>query len=48
MTTAAPSLEATSLRCLAVLELLRGRPDKARSMLPMPARSSPIWVSGTA
>jgi len=33
MTTAAPSLEATSLRCLAVLELLRGRPDKARSML---------------
>ena len=33
MTTAAPSLEATSLRCLAVLELLRGRPDKARTML---------------
>ncbi|WP_422749700.1 AAA family ATPase [Mycobacterium sp. WMMD1722] len=33
MTTAAPSLEATSLRCLAVLELLRGRPAKARSML---------------
>ena len=33
MATAAPSLEATSLRCLAVLELLRGRPDKARSML---------------
>jgi hypothetical protein len=33
MTTAAPSLEATSLRCLALLELLRGRPDKARSML---------------
>jgi class 3 adenylate cyclase/ketosteroid isomerase-like protein len=33
MTTAAPSLEATSLRCLAVLELLRGRPDKARAML---------------
>ncbi|OBG34540.1 adenylate cyclase [Mycobacterium alsense] len=33
MTTATPSLEATSLRCLAVLELLRGRPDKARSML---------------
>lgn len=33
MTTAAPSLEATSLRCLAVLELLRGRPEKARSML---------------
>ena len=33
MTTAAPSLEATSLRCLAMLELLRGRPDKARSML---------------
>lgn len=33
MTTAAPSLEATSLRCLAVLELLRGRPDKARLML---------------
>ncbi|WP_319433046.1 AAA family ATPase [Mycobacterium sp. RTGN5] len=33
MTTAAPSLEATSLRCLAVLELLRGRPDKSRSML---------------
>lgn len=33
MTVAAPSLEATSLRCLAVLELLRGRPDKARSML---------------
>ena len=32
MTTAAPSLR-TSLRCLAVLELLRGRPDKARSML---------------
>lgn len=33
MTTAAPSLEATSLRHLAVLELLRGRPDKARTML---------------
>ncbi|UUO04095.1 AAA family ATPase [Mycolicibacterium novocastrense] len=33
MTTAAPSLEATSLRHLAVLELLRGRPDKARKML---------------
>ncbi len=33
MTTAAPSLEATSLRHLAVLELLRGRPDKARQML---------------
>ncbi|GAY17506.1 AAA family ATPase [Mycobacterium sp. shizuoka-1] len=33
MTTAAPSLEATSLRCMAVLELLRGRPDKARAML---------------
>ncbi|HZN16578.1 MAG TPA: adenylate/guanylate cyclase domain-containing protein, partial [Acidimicrobiales bacterium] len=33
MTTAAPSLEATSLRSLAVLELLRGRPDKARTML---------------
>jgi ketosteroid isomerase-like protein len=33
MTTAAPSLEATSLRCLAVLEMLRGRPDKARAML---------------
>ena len=33
MTTAAPSLEATSLRCLALLELLRGRADKARSML---------------
>ena len=33
MTTAAPSLEATSLRCLAVLEFLRGRPDKARTML---------------
>ena len=33
MTTAAPSLEATSLRCLALLELLRGRPDKAREML---------------
>lgn len=33
MTTAAPSLEATSLRCLAVLEVLRGRPEKARSML---------------
>lgn len=33
MTTATPSLEATSLRCLAVLELLRGRPDKARAML---------------
>lgn len=33
MTTAAPSLEATSLRCLAVLELLRGRADKARTML---------------
>ncbi len=33
MTTAAPSLEATSLRCLAVLEMLRGRPDKARTML---------------
>ncbi|WP_183518654.1 nuclear transport factor 2 family protein [Mycolicibacterium sp. BK634] len=33
MTTATPSLEATSLRCLAVLELLRGRPDKARTML---------------
>ncbi|OBF97109.1 adenylate cyclase [Mycobacterium sp. 852002-51152_SCH6134967] len=33
MTTAAPSLEATSLRHLAVLELLRGRPDKARRML---------------
>lgn len=33
MTIAAPSLEATSLRCLAVLELLRGRPDKARTML---------------
>ncbi|MGV0851535.1 ATP-binding protein [Mycolicibacterium phlei] len=33
MTTAAPSLEATSLRCLAVLELLRGRPEKARAML---------------
>ncbi len=33
MTTAAPSLEATSLRHLAVLELLRGRPDKARAML---------------
>lgn len=33
MTTAAPSLEATSLRHLAVLELLRGRPDKAREML---------------
>ena len=33
MTTAAPSLEATSLRCLAVLELLRGWPDKARTML---------------
>ncbi len=33
MTTAAPSLEATSMRHLAVLELLRGRPDKARTML---------------
>ncbi|MGV1089067.1 MAG: nuclear transport factor 2 family protein, partial [Mycobacterium sp.] len=33
MTTGAPSLEATSLRCLAVLEVLRGRPEKARSML---------------
>jgi class 3 adenylate cyclase/ketosteroid isomerase-like protein len=33
ITTAAPSLEATSLRCLAVLELLRGRPVKARTML---------------
>ncbi|KUI17740.1 adenylate cyclase [Mycobacterium lehmannii] len=33
MTTAAPSLEATSLRHLAVLELLRGRPDNARKML---------------
>ncbi len=33
MTTGAPSLEATSLRCLAVLEVLRGRPDKARTML---------------
>ena len=33
MTTAAPSLEATSLRCLAMLELLRGRPEKARGML---------------
>jgi len=33
MTTAAPSLEATSLRHLAVLEVLRGRPDKARTML---------------
>ena len=26
-------MASTSLRCLAVLELLRGRPDKARSML---------------
>ncbi|MFO7165461.1 MAG: adenylate cyclase, partial [Mycolicibacterium hassiacum] len=33
MTTAAPSLEATSMRHLAVLEMLRGRPDKARGML---------------
>ncbi|MBE1546487.1 class 3 adenylate cyclase [Mycobacterium sp. OAS707] len=33
MTTAAPSLEATSLRCLAVLEMLRGRSTKARTML---------------
>ncbi|AGB22983.1 putative ATPase [Mycobacterium sp. JS623] len=33
MTTAAPSLEATSLRCLAVLEMLRGRSNKARTML---------------
>lgn len=33
MTTGAPSLEATSLRCLAVLEVLRNRPEKARSML---------------
>lgn len=33
MTTGAPSLEATSLRCLAILEVLRGRPDKARTML---------------
>lgn len=33
MTAAAPSVEATSLRCLAVLEMLRGRPDDARTML---------------
>lgn len=33
MTTGAPSLEATSLRCLAVLEVLRSRPDKARKLL---------------
>lgn len=33
ITTAAPSVEATSVRCQAVLEALRGRTDNARSMI---------------
>ena len=33
MTGAAPSVEAMALRCLGVLEMLRGRPDEARKML---------------
>ncbi len=33
MTAAAPSVEATSLRGLGMLEMLRGRPDDARTML---------------
>ncbi len=39
ITTAAPSVEATSVRCQAVLEALGGRPDIARTMLARARRT---------
>ena len=60
ITTASPAVEATSMRCQAVLEALRGRFDVARSMLatrgvvggarsaPRPAGDRPVHRHGRA
>ena len=48
ITTASPAVEATSIRCQAVLEALRGRFDVSRSMLASARASSRSSVCATA